>query len=244
MTARAVRAQATAELRLTLRRGDSVLLTLAIPVGLLVFFSVVTVLPLPSGVHHAVQFLAPGIIALAVMSTAMVSLGIATGFERQYGVLKRLGATPLGRPALLTAKTAAILAVEVVQLAVLVAVAFALGWAPGRDPGLAVPAVVLATAGFAGLGLLMAGSLRAEVTLAAANGLYLILLLTGGMVFPLTSLPGPLADVARALPSAALSSALHGALGGGPPAGAEPWIVLAAWAVVAPLVAARLFRWE
>lgn len=244
MTLRAVRAQAAAELRLTLRRGDSVLLTLAIPVGLLVFFSLVDVLPLPGHVHRAVQFLSPGIVALAVMSTAMVSLGIATGFERQYGVLKRLGATPLGRPALLTAKTAAVLAVELLQVAVLVAVAFALGWSPAGDPALAVAAVVLATSAFAGLGLLMAGTLRAEVTLAAANGLYLILLLVGGMVFPLSSLPTPLADVARLLPSAALSGALHATLGGGDGGGAEAWIVLAVWAAGAPILAAATFRWE
>src|SRR6266581_5166890 len=106
---------------MTLRRGESVLLTLGIPVMLLVFFSVVDVLP--TGRKHPVDFLAPGVLALAVMSTSMVGLGIATGFERQYGVLKRLGSTPLGRPALLTAKTIAILAVELVQVAVVVPIA-------------------------------------------------------------------------------------------------------------------------
>jgi ABC-2 type transport system permease protein len=233
-----------AEVRLTLRRGDSILLTLAIPVGLLVFFSLVDVLPRPSGVRHPVQFLAPGIIALAVMSTAMVSLGIATGFERQYGVLKRLGSTPLGRPRLLAAKTLAILAVEFVQVVVLVAVGLALGWHIGGDPALAVGAVVLATVAFAGLGLLMAGALKAEVTLAAANGLYLILLLIGGMVIPLSSLPRPLATVARLLPAGALSEVLHASLGGAGGQSVQAWIVLAAWAGATPVAAAAAFRWE
>jgi ABC-2 type transport system permease protein len=241
---RAWRAQLVAELRLTARRGDSVLLNLAIPVGLLVFFSLVDVLPKPAGVRHPVQFLTPGVVALAVMSTAMVSLGIATGFERQYGVLKRLGSTPLGRGRLLTAKIAAIGAVELVQVAVLVAVGLALGWSPGGPVGLAVPAVLLATAAFAGLGLLMAGALRAEVTLAAANGLYLLLLLLGGMIFPLSKLPVALRDVARALPAGALSDALHGSLTAGATVPARAWIVLALWAVVAPAGAARFFRWE
>jgi ABC-2 type transport system permease protein len=241
---RALRAQAAAELRLTLRRGDAVLLTLAIPVGLLVFFSVVQVLPKPVGVRHDVTFLAPGILALAVMSTAMVSLGIATGFERHYGVLKRLGATPLGRPALLAAKTASTVGVEILQMVVLVAVAVALGWRPQGDPALAVGAVALATVAFAGLGLLMAGALRAEVTLAAANGLYLALLLLGGMVFPLSELPGGLRQVAEALPAGALSQALHGSLGAGAGVPLHAWLVLAAWAVAAPLAAARTFRWE
>src|SRR5215469_16641698 len=109
-----------------MRRGDAVLLNLAIPVGLLVFFSLVDVLPKPAGVKHPVQFLTPGILALAVMSTAMVSLGIATGFERQYGVLKRLGATPLGRSRLLGAKMLSIAVVEVVQVVVLVIVGLAM----------------------------------------------------------------------------------------------------------------------
>lgn len=241
---RALRSQVAAELRLTARRGDSILLNLAIPVGLLVFFSLVDVLPKPTGVKHAVQFLAPGLLALAVMSTAMVSLGIATGFERQYGVLKRLGSTPLGRGRLLAAKMISVAAIEVVQVAVLVAVAFALGWNPGGSAGLAVPAVILATSAFAGLGLLMAGALRAEVTLAAANGLYLLLLLLGGMIFPLTKLPTGLRALAEALPAGALSDALHGSLTAGATTPLRAWIVLAAWAVAAPAVAARAFRWE
>jgi ABC-2 type transport system permease protein len=240
---RAVRAQAAAEIRLTLRRGDSVLLALGIPVGLLVFFSVVKVLPLPAGTRHPVDFLAPGILALAVMSTAMVSLGIATGFERQYGVLKRLGSTPLGRPALLAAKTTSVLAVEAVQVVALVAVAVALGWRPRGDPGLAVAAVLLGTVAFSGLGLLMAGALRAEVTLAAANGLYLVLLLLGGMIFPLSKLPGALRDVAQALPASALSDALHGTLSA-TSVPTRAWLVLGAWAVAAPVAAAVTFRWE
>jgi ABC-2 type transport system permease protein len=241
---RAFSRHSAAELRLTLRRGDSVLLNLAMPVGLLVFFSLVNVLPKPAGVRHPVTFLAPGLLALAVMSTSMVSLGIATGFERQYGVLKRLGATPLGRPRLLGAKIASVLAIEVVQVAVLVVVALALGWSPGGSIGPAVPAIVLATVAFAGLGLLMAGALRAEVTLAAANGLYLVLLLLGGMIFPLSKLPSGLRDVAQALPAGALSDALHGSLTTGGGVAGRDWIVLAVWAVAAPVVAARCFRWE
>jgi ABC-2 type transport system permease protein len=172
-----------------------------------------------------------------------VGLGIATGFERQYLVLKRLGTTPLGRPALLAAKTAAVLVVEVVQVAVLVPAALALGWRPHGDVLVALAAVLVATVAFAGLGLLMAGTLRAEVTLAAANGLYLVLLLLGGMIVPLAKLPGALRAVARALPAAALSDALHAALSSAAVPG-RAWAVLAIWAVAAPAAAAWLFRWE
>ncbi|HEV2369282.1 MAG TPA: ABC transporter permease [Acidimicrobiales bacterium] len=239
---RPLRAQARAEVEMTLRRGDAVLLAIGIPVLLLVFFSLVDVLP--TGTDHPVDFLAPGILSLAVMSTSMVSLGIATGFERSYGVLKRLGATPLRRPALLGAKTVSVLVVEVVQAAVLVPVAFGLGWRPaGAAWPAAIGITVLGTAAFAGLGMLMAGTLRAEATLAAANGLYLVLLLLGGMLIPLAKLPGGLRVVARALPSGALSNGLAAAVGAGHVT-AHDWVVLAIWAVAAPAVAAFTFRWE
>ena len=241
-TFRRLAAQARAEVVMTLRRGESVLLALGIPVLLLVFFSVVDVLP--TGTDDPVDFLAPGILALAVMSTAMVGLAIATGFEREYLVLKRLGTTPLRRGELLGAKTAAVLAVEAVQVAVLLPVALALGWTPGGDALLALVAVLLATVGFAGAGLLMAGTLPAMTTLAAANGVYLVLLLLGGMVVPVDRLPAALRAVARALPAAALSDALHGALAAGASVPGRAWAVLAAWAVIAPVAAAMSFRWE
>jgi ABC-2 type transport system permease protein len=226
---------------MTLERGETLLVTLGIPVVLLVFFTLVPVLP--TGTRHRVDFLAPGVLALAVMSTAMVSLGIATAFERSYGVLKRLGATPLGRPVLLTAKIVSVIAVEVAQIVILVAVSLALGWRPHPAAGLAVVAVLLATVAFAGIGLAMAGALRAEVTLAVANGVYVILLLIGGVLFPLAKLGG-LASFARLLPTAALSDALHPTLGAGSGVPPEAWIVLGVWAVAAPVVAAMTFKWE
>ncbi len=240
-TARALVAQTRVELALTLRRGESVLLSLGIPILLLVFFSTVDVLP--TGTDHPIDFLAPGVLALAVMSTAMVGLGIATGFERQYGVLKRLGATPLGRPALLAAKTGAILVVEVVQAVVLVVLALVLGWRPSGSAAAVVLAMLLATVGFAGLGLLMAGLMRGEAVLAAANGLYLVLLLLGGMVIPVSKLPAGLRALARALPAASLSDVLHAATTAGHVPG-RAWAVLVIWAVAAPLAAAATFRWE
>jgi ABC-2 type transport system permease protein len=239
----AVAAQAKVETTLSLRRGESLLLTLGIPVGLLVFFSLVDVLPIDA--DDPVDFLAPGILALAVMSTAMVNLAIATGFERQYLVLKRLGATPLGRVRLLGAKTIAIGLVLIVQIVVIVVVALALGWDP--DLGGVVPAVVgivLATVAFAGLGLLMAGTLRGEMTLALANGLYLVLLLAGGMVIPLDELPSAVRQVAELLPAAALADVMSGALTEGGEIAGKSWAVLVAWAIAAPAAAIRWFRWE
>ena len=244
MNRRALAAQTRTEVALTLRRGESVLLTLGIPVALLVFFSLADVLPVPDGVDDAVDFLFPGVLALAVMSAAMVGPAIATGFEREYGVLKRLAVTPLGRPALIAAKTVSIVAVEVVQVMVLTAVAVLLGWgSTGTQPLVALAAVLLGTVAFAGLGLLLGGVLPGLTTLAAANGLYVLLLLVGGMLFPLESLPGWLQGASRLLPPASLADLLHGSLSPDGDLPARAWLVLGAWAVVGPAAAARWFRW-
>ena len=236
--------QTRTELMLSLRNGEQLLVSIAIPLLLLVFFSSVEVLPLPDGVDNGVQFLAPGILALAVMSSAMVSLGIGTGFERQYKVLKRLGSTPLGRPRWVAAKIAMVLCLLVIQTLVLVAASFVLGWSPGGTPVLAPLAILLGASAFGGLGLLMAGTLRGTLTLALANGLYLVLLLLGGMIIPFDQMPGAIGTFGRALPSGALSQVLQSCLRDGAPAAGSAWIVLAVWAVLAPAAAARFFRWE
>jgi ABC-2 type transport system permease protein len=241
---RALRAQTRAEVTMTLRRGESLLLTLGIPLLLLIFFSQVKVAS--TGGVKPIDLVTPGILALAVMSTSMVSLGIATGFERGYGVLKRLGATPLGRGRLLSAKILSVLAVEVVQAALIVVVGLALGWNPtGGLPGAlaAVAAMLAGSIAFGGIGLAMAGRLKAEVNLAAANGLYLVLLLLGGMVVQLSVLPQGIRAIAELLPAAALSSAIHDAIGGGS-GYAGCWVVLLAWTIVTPIVAATTFRFE
>lgn len=236
-------AQLKSELRVIARNGEQLLVIIGIPTILLIFFSQVDVLP--RGDQNAVDFLLPGILALAVMSTAMVSLGIATGFERSYGVLKRLGATPLGTQRLVLAKCLAVVLVEVVQLLVLVGVGLILGWR-GDLSAVApvVGAVLLGTLAFAGIGLTLAGTLRGEVNLAAQNGLYLVLLLIGGIMFPLDSLPSWLQTPAELLPSSALADVMRGALTETSLNGGAAWIVLAVWALVAPTAAAKLFRWQ
>ena len=236
-------AQLKSELRVIARNGEQLLVIIGIPTILLIFFSQVDVLP--RGDQNAVDFLLPGILALAVMSTAMVSLGIATGFERSYGVLKRLGATPLGTRRLVLAKSLAVVLVEVVQLLVLVGVGLILGW-HGDLSAVApvVGAVLLGTLAFAGIGLTLAGTLRGEVNLAAQNGLYLLLLLLGGMVIPFDELPDPVATVAKCLPSGALADVMREALVNGGNRPATSWLVLGIWALVTPVLTALTFRWE
>ncbi|MCX6528005.1 MAG: ABC transporter permease [Ilumatobacteraceae bacterium] len=239
----ALRAQLRAELQLVSRNGEQLLLTLGIPVLLLVFFGLVDVLP--TDTDKPAQFLLPGILALAVMSSAMVSLGIATGFERSYQVLKRLGATPLGRSRLILAKIISVFCVEVVQMIVLLPIGLMLGWRPANATWLlAILVVLLGTSAFAGIGLTMAGTLRGEINLAAQNGLYLVLLLLGGIIVPMDKLPTPLRAVGHVLPSGALADVMREALTGTSSMLGTSLVVLLLWAGIAPLVAARLFRWS
>ena len=242
MKARAITAQTRVEILLTVRRAESLLVTLAIPLGILVFFTKVDAVN--TTLAHPVDFLVPGVLALAVMSSAMVSLGIATGYERRYGVLKRLGSTPFTRAGLLSAKTLNVLALEVVQTVAIVVTGIALGWDASGGLIAAVGLLLLGTIAFAGIGMLLAGTLRAEANLAVANGLFLVLLFLGGMAYPLHKLPDALETFAKALPAAALSETLRGVLDKGASFPTGELVVLVIWAIAAPLAAARWFRWE
>jgi ABC-2 type transport system permease protein len=238
-------AQTRAEVTMTIRRGETLLLTIGIPVLLLLFFSLTHVVSSPNA--HRINFVAPGILALCVLSTSLVALSIATGFERSSGVLRRLHVTPLGQRRLVGAKIAGVLVTELIQVVVISLVALILAWHPDgswRGALEVVAALLLGSIGFAGIGLALAGQLRAEVNLAASNGLYLVLLLLSGIVVPLTSLPLVIRRAVIALPSGAMAEALHRILGHGRAPTVADWISLAAWAVVAPLLAARTFRFD
>lgn len=242
---RMIAAQAAFETKMLLRNGEQLLLTVVIPSLLLVLFSGVDIID--TGEGEAVDFLAPGVLALAVMSTAFTGQAIATGFERRYGVLKRLGASPIPRWALMCAKTLSVLAVELLQIALLTAIALGLGWSPrGGAAGLVSVLALLAlgTAAFSGLGLLMAGTLRAEATLAAANLVFLLLLVGGGVIVPLDRFPEGVTAVLELLPITALSDGLRDVLQHG---ASVPWrelAILTGWSTLALGAAARFFRWE
>lgn len=241
-------AQMKMELTTLVRNYEQLLLVLVIPIGVLVFFGSVDVLPDSMSLDRLVS----SVLTLSLMSTAMVSTGIATGFERSYNVLKRLGVSPLGKRRLVWAKAGAVAIVEIGQVSILLVIAAVMGWSPESVVWWHImAALLLGTAAFAGIGLSLAGRLRAEANLAAQNGLYLVLLAVGGIIVPLDDLPESLGNVAQYLPSGALAEVMYTSLGGAPsamlaatPGFGGPWFVLAAWAVVAPIVAARLFRFD
>jgi ABC-2 type transport system permease protein len=246
--ARQVAAQARMEARLMLRNGEQLLLAIVIPVIVLVGGVLgAERLGLDLDGHQPVDVLAPGVLALAVMSTAFTSIAIATGFERRYGVIKRLGASPLPRSGLLLGKVLALLNVVALQLLVLVVVGLLLGWKPSLDhPPVSVGATALAVAAgtwaFASLGLFVAGVLRAEATLALANLVYLLLMAGGGVVLP-TSSYGAASGVIAFLPSAALGDAMRAALVDARLDGTAI-VILVVWGVLGTFLTARTFRWE
>ena len=239
---RMIATQAVLETKMLLRNGEQLLLTVVIPTLVLVLFSSVDIIDTDEG--KAVDFLTPGVLALAVMSTAFTGQAIATGFERRYGVLKRLASSPLPRWGLMTAKTASVLVTEILQVILLTVIAFALGWSPHGNPVAVLLLLVLGTAAFSGLGLLMAGTLKAEATLAAANLVFLLLLVSGGVMIPLDKFSQNTQDVLSLLPITALSDGLRDVLQHG---AGMPWGdlgILAVWAVAGLALAGRFFRWE
>ncbi len=248
--ARRIAAMLELEIRLTARRPENLFITLVLPAILLVFFGAMPVLPnatTATHVSHPVDGALPAILAAAIVAAGLVNLGISTGFERSYGVLKRLGGSPLSRGQLLVAKVATIGVVEVVQTILLVGLAVGLfGWGPGEGWNLLVVvlAVALGTAAFSSLGLLFAGALRAEATMAVTNALFLMLLLLGGLLVPAHQLPGLLGALASLLPSAALADALRVGLGAATGDLVGPLLLLAAWALGIGSLTARTFRWE
>lgn len=264
-----VRAQAGLELRLLLRSGESLLVTFGVPLGILLLFGTTDLLPTASG-EGPLDFLVPGVLAVAILSTGFVAQAIQTGFDRKYGVLKRLGATPLTRPQYLAGKAAAVAVVVVAQVAVLLGVASLLGWQPGPTPpapgevvplvlvcealfgcsGLPVPpvtwlvpvGVVVGAVVFTALGLTLAGAVRAELVLAGSNALYLMMLAGTDLVF---DLPEAAAPFVAFTPSGALGIVLRRGLEGATEVHALVALaVLIAWGVLAVIVASRTFRWE
>lgn len=242
---RMIRTQAVMETRLLLRNGEQLVIALVIPLLVLVGgLESGELVDLGSG--RRVDILTPGVLALAVMSSAFTSIAIATGFERRYGVLKRLGASPLPRAGLVAGKTGAVLIVESLQIAVLSVTALSLGWDP--EGGLvavvaSVLLVILGTAAFGSLALAMAGTLRAEATLAAANLIYVLLLVCGGVVVPLDRYPDAVQPLIELLPSGALAEGLREALTGQ----GVSWLavlVLTVWAAAGAALTSRTFRWE
>ncbi len=235
-------AQARFETVTLLRNGEQLLVAVLLPAAVLV--GLLAAHGISVGTGRRIDLLAPGVLALCVISSAFTGQAISTGFDRRYGVLRLLGVTPLGRSGLLVAKATAVLSVIVVQFVVIGALAAALGWHPawGGLPA-AVLSVLLGTWAFVSLALLLGGTLRAEGVLALANLIWITLLAVGGVVIAGSELPDRFTPVIALLPSAALGDSMRTALVDGA-ASPGDWMVMLVWAAVATALARRLFRWS
>jgi ABC-2 type transport system permease protein len=235
---RRVLAHGLTEARLLVRNGEQLLLALVIPLVILLAGRFV------GGRFGSLTTLAPSVLGLAVWSSAFTSVAIATGFERRYGVLERLAATPLGRSGLLAGKALAVALVLLGQLVVLSVAALALGWRPAAtaaSSAVAVLLVVLAAAAFVALALLLAGRLRAEATLGLANLVYLVLLVGGALLLPVVRYPAAVRPFLELLPTAALGEGLRAAAAG--QVLGWPLLVTLVWLVLAGAAARKGFRW-
>lgn len=233
-------AQTRLELILLLRNGEQLLLTLFIPITLLVGLAL---LPFGGLGDDRVDKIVPAVMMVAVMSTAFTGQAIAVGFDRRYGALKRLGATALPRWGIIAGKSAAVLIVVVLQAIVLGLIGVALGWRP-EPTGLLLGALVIAlgTFTFATMGLLLGGTLKAEVVLALANVLWFVMLGIASIVFASDDLPTVVNVLARLVPSGALAVTLEEAL-----RGSIDWfglVVLAVWGAVCAFLGTRFFRFH
>lgn len=230
--------QARTEAVLTLRNGEQILLTVLIPVALLIAMSVMSVIPVP---EPRVGSSVARVLALAVISSAFTGQAIALGFDRRYGVLKRLAATALPRWLLVGGRIAAGLAVVVVQVLILGVIALLLGWDLPSPAGWLWTALLLllGTLAFGALGVLLGGALRAEIVLALANIVWFLLLLVGGVALGVSTLPAWLATIVELLPSAALAEGLHTAVVDNQAPALQHVLVLIAWGVAAAALAAK-----
>ncbi|MBW8173191.1 ABC transporter permease [Ornithinimicrobium sp. Arc0846-15] len=245
-----VLAQAQFEARNLLANGEQLLVSLLLPLLALVGLSLSDLVPVSVGPWEQVSrinVVVPGVLALAVVSTALTGQAILLGYERRYGVLRLLGTTPLGRGGLIMAKAGAVFIVVTLQVLVISGAGVVLGWRPdlaGMLPALLF--VVLGSGCFVALAVVVGGALRAEAVLALANLLWVVLLAGGGILIPTDALPASIAAVIEWLPSALLADGLRSALttsqAGIPMSLAL--LALIAWTLLLALAARRLLRWS
>lgn len=241
-TLRRIALQGRYETLAMIRNGEQLVIAVVLPI--MALFGLVFTDLLKDVAERPIDAATPGVLALCVVSTAFTGQGIATGFDRRYGVMRLLSTTPLGRTGLIYGKVLAVLSVLAMQVIVIGGVALLLGWKPaGAGIPWAVAFLVLGAASFTALGLLIAGTVRPEATLAITNLAWVLLAGAGGVLFPAASTPEFLHPVINLLPSAALGDSLRETLIFGTVSG-PALLILLAWTLIAGFAATRWFKWN
>lgn len=254
----ALTGQARAELALLLRDKTVLFFSLFFPVITVAFFGYlnrdgqVPVLPDAGGGEGAAvsyaSFLIAGGIGMVVSSAAFQNLSAAMARQRDVGILKRLGGTPLRAETLVSAKVIIAGTVILGQTLIMVALNVLLFKAKlGGSLFWTLAVLILGVVAFSLMGIALAGLCRnADVASAAGMAIALPMQFLSGTLFPLEGMPTALRHLAQVLPLTYFVNALRGAMltGGGPAEYAKDWLILLGCLAVGSIVAIKTFRWE
>jgi len=240
------------EIRHAVRRPVGLIVAVGIPTVLLVIFGSIPGTTRPTQALGGISFFnlyAPTLLVFVLIAVGLTTLPQQLSAYRQQGVLRRISTTPAHPSWLLAAQTTVNLILAVIGLGILLGVgAVAYGMALPHDPGgylVCFVALVLTAAATIALGLLVAAVAGSpQIAQALTAVLFYPLAFFSGLYVPLQEIHSQvITDISKVLPTGAGFNAVHAAFGGHS-AGAEPLLVLAAWAIGGSLLAARLFRWE
>jgi ABC-2 type transport system permease protein len=241
--------QTIAELRIFARNRQTVFFTVAFPMLMMVMFgSMGTSDWRGTGGTDYMPFLLGGIIGMAVLSSAFENLSQNLVKEREMGILKRLGGTPLSRSTILSSKILSAAVIILLQVVVLVAVGVAFfGIEVGGKPLELLGILALGIAAFTSLGFALACLVRSTSTASvASHAAYIPMLFACGAFFPMEATPEILQEAAKFLPLTYFLDPLRDTIGGGGllEGNLVAIGVLLLWMIAGFAVSVRMFRWE
>lgn len=195
-----------------------------------------------------IDFLVPGLLAMALAQTAVFGIAGTLVSYRELGIFRRLKVTPLPLAQFAFARLVAVLALALAQTAVLLGVGrVGFGVHLGIDVAALVPLVVAGALCFVTIGFLVGAISKNQETAAAlANVITLPMVFLAGVFFPLTQAPGWLREIARFLPLTYLADGLRDvAIRNHSVVSTLPALAILAGVTFAiGAVSLRLFRWD
>lgn len=235
------------EARLAWRNPRALVVGMGLPVLMLVIFG-----ELPHFQRHLTGYggltgfdvKVPTLAAMVIAGHAVMGLSLSLAAYREYGILRRMSATPVPRAWVLAAPAVVQFCLVTAEVAILFAVAAAaFGLGAPKNPGALVLSLFLCAAALFAVGLSIAAVARASTLPVFTAAVYFPLLFFSGLWIPLAQMPGVLQHIATCTPVGAAVQAIQDSMRGAfPPA--RLLAVMAIWALVFALVSRRRFRWE